>query len=72
MINKILSIFFEKKPQSKKYFTVMRDKQTTLKKENEKDNNYLNLNLSNNKSYIIDINNRGKIYNALFSACSQR
>ena len=70
MINKILSIFFQKKPQSKKYFTVMREKQNEIIIENKEQNCVDKIYLE--KQNTIDFNNRGKIYNVLFNACNQR
>lgn len=66
MINKLLSIILKKNPQSKKYFTVMREK--NINGINDDKCSIVHL----QKRYILDANDRGKIYNALFSACSQR
>lgn len=75
MLEKIISMFFVKKPIRKQTLTVIRN--NVYKKESSmqvlEQTKIAQLdNLTNGAIHKVDFNNRGKIYSMLFSACNRR
>ena len=72
MLEKLISTLFIKKPQSKKHFTVKREKSNQFEKNVDGQSSNSKMVLLKQKSTRVNIQDRGRIYNLLFNACSQR